>query len=137
MPAPGILSISNGTKKNGTDMEARTIFAGNPATEEWIENANFHGPIPKKVKFVDGGMISNFPINVFHSKSKSVPRKPTFGVKLSTYRDSCSDVDDLGGFVGSMISTMRHDSDNEFLIDNPDFKNLNLWSIPEVFCMKP
>ena len=23
-----------------------------------------------------------------------------------------------------MISTMRHDSDNEFLIDNPDFKNL-------------
>jgi NTE family protein len=98
--------------------------AGNPATAEWIENANFHGPIPKKVKFVDGGMISNFPINVFHSKSKSLPRKPTFGVKLSTYRDSCSDVDDLGGFVGSMISTMRHDSDNEFLIDNPDFKNL-------------
>jgi NTE family protein len=98
--------------------------AGNPASEAWIENANFHGLIPKKVKFVDGGMISNFPINVFHSKSRSIPRKPTFGVKLSTYRDSSSDVDDLGKFVGSMISTMRHDSDNEFLIDNPDFKNL-------------
>ena len=98
--------------------------AGEPATEAWIENANFHGPIPKKVKFVDGGMISNFPIYVFHSKSRSVPRKPTFGVKLSTYRDKSSDVDDLGSFVGSMISTMRHDSDNEFLIQNPDFKNL-------------
>ena len=98
--------------------------AGEPASEAWIENANFHGPIPKKVKFVDGGMISNFPIYVFHSKSRSVPRKPTFGVKLSTYRDKSSDVDDLGSFVGSMISTMRHDSDNEFLIQNPDFKNL-------------
>lgn len=98
--------------------------AGQPANESWIKHANFHGLIPQKVKFVDGGMISNFPINVFHSKSKSVPRKPTFGVKLSTYRDECSKVDDLGGFMGSMISTMRHDSDNEFLIQNPDFKNL-------------
>jgi NTE family protein len=31
-------------------------------------------------------------------------------------------VDDLGSFIGSMISTMRHDADNEFLIQNPDFK---------------
>ncbi len=98
--------------------------AGQPASDLWIEQANFHGPIPKKVKFVDGGMISNFPINVFHSKSKNVPRKPTFGVKLSAYREESSDVDDLGGFVGSMISTMRHDSDNEFLIQNPDFNKL-------------
>lgn len=98
--------------------------AGQPANELWIKHANFHGSIPQKVKFVDGGMISNFPINVFHSKSRNIPRKPTFGVKLSTYRDECSKVDDLGGFMGSMISTMRHDSDNEFLIQNPDFKNL-------------
>jgi len=98
--------------------------AGQPANDLWIKHANFHGSIPQKVKFVDGGMISNFPINVFHSKSRNIPRKPTFGVKLSTYRDECSKVDDLGGFMGSMISTMRHDSDNEFLIQNPDFKNL-------------
>ena len=98
--------------------------AGQPANESWIKHANFHGSIPQKVKFVDGGMISNFPINVFHSKSGVVPRKPTFGVKLSAYRDECADVDDLGGFVGSMISTMRHDADDEFLIQNPDFKKL-------------
>ena len=98
--------------------------AGEPASDKWIEYSNYHGPIPEKVKFVDGGMISNFPIYVFHSKSRSVPRKPTFGVKLSTYRDKFSEVDDLGSFIGAMISTMRHDSDNEFLINNPDFKNL-------------
>ncbi len=98
--------------------------AGKPANEQWMKYANFHGKIPEKVKFVDGGMISNFPINVFHSKAGQQPRKPTFGVKLSAYRDECADVDDLGGFIGSMISTMRHDADNEFLIRNPDFEKL-------------
>ena len=98
--------------------------AGQPANESWIKHANFHGSIPEKVKFVDGGMISNFPINVFHAKPGNTPRKPTFGVKLSTYRDESANLDDLGGFIGSMISTMRHDSDNAFLIDNPDFQKL-------------
>jgi NTE family protein len=98
--------------------------AGEPATSDWIRQTNYFGPIPQKAKFVDGGMISNFPINVFHSKTKKVPRKPTFGVKLSAYREMYSDVDDLGGFIGSMISTMRHDADNEFLLQNPDFKKL-------------
>jgi NTE family protein len=73
---------------------------------------------------VDGGMISNFPINVFHSKGGNAPRKPTFGVKLSSYREECTNIDDLGDFVGSMVSTMRHDADNEFLIQNPDFQKL-------------
>jgi NTE family protein len=98
--------------------------AGEPASEEWIKLTNYFGPIPQKVKFVDGGMISNFPINVFHSKTGTIPRKPTFGVKLSAYREMFADVDDLGGFIGSMISTMRHDADNEFLLQNPDFRKL-------------
>ncbi len=97
---------------------------GKPASQEWIKNANYFGTIPQKVKFVDGGMISNFPINVFHTKSRRLPRKPTFGVKLSSYRRECADVDDLRGFIGSMINTMRHDSDNEFLLQNPDFRRL-------------
>ncbi len=98
--------------------------AGNAATEEWKKQTYYYGPIPSKVKFVDGGMISNFPINVFHSDPDKVPRKPTFGVKLSAYRQQFADVDELGGFVGSMISTMRHDADNEFLLRNPDFRKL-------------
>lgn len=98
--------------------------AGQPASHEWIKEANYFGTIPKKVKFVDGGMISNFPINVFHTKAARLPRKPTFGIKLSAYRRECANVDDLRGFIGSMVSTMRHDADNEFLIQNPDFRRL-------------
>jgi len=100
------------------------VNAGQPANEAWVAQANYYGPIPKKVKFVDGGMISNFPINVFHISPGTVPRKPTFGVRLSSYRNQFSDVDDLGGFIGSMISTMRHDSDDQFLIENPDYEKL-------------
>lgn len=98
--------------------------AGKPASLEWISGANYFGTIPRKVKFVDGGMISNFPINVFHTSSLRLPRKPTFGVKLSSYRRECANVDDLRGFIGSMVSTMRHDADNEFLLQNPDFRRL-------------
>ncbi len=98
--------------------------AGKPANSKWITEAYYFGTIPKKVKFVDGGMISNFPINVFHTRSGRLPRKPTFGVKLSSYRRECANVDDLRGFIGSMISTMRHDADNEFLLRNQDFKKL-------------
>ncbi len=100
------------------------VNAGQPANNAWISQANYYGPIPDKVKFVDGGMISNFPINVFHTKPGTAPRKPTFGVRLSSYREMYANVDDLGGFVGSLISTMRHDSDDEFLIQNPDFEKL-------------
>lgn len=98
--------------------------SGEPATGEWIQLANYFGPVPQDVKFVDGGMISNFPINVFHSKPGNIPRKPTFGVKLSSYRQEFSLVNDLGSFMGSMVNTMRHDSDNEFLLQNPDFRKL-------------
>ncbi|MCD4731206.1 MAG: patatin-like phospholipase family protein [Bacteroidales bacterium] len=98
--------------------------AGQHVDEDWKRLTGYTGRIPETVKFVDGGMISNFPINVFHRPDGGVPRKPTFGVKLSAYREEFSEVDDIGSFIGSMVSTMRHDSDNEFLINNPDYQKL-------------
>lgn len=98
--------------------------AGGPATPLWHQLAGYKGTIPPAVKFVDGGMISNFPINVFHNQPGVLPNKPTFGVKLSVYREQFTNVDDIGSFIGSMVSTMRHDGDIEFLINNPDFNQL-------------
>ena len=42
---------------------------------------------------VDGGMLSNFPIEVFDRTDGKPPRWPTFGIKLSAKprRPSCSD----------------------------------------------
>jgi len=98
--------------------------AGKEEDENWIEYASYYGPVPPSAKFVDGGMLSNFPINVFHRPDSGVPRMPTFGVRLSTFRESFSPADSLGGFSGAMISTMRQIFDYDFLLKNPDYKQL-------------
>ncbi len=90
----------------------------------WDEHASYTGPIPPAVKFVDGGMLSNFPINVFHRTDGQLPTRPTFGVRLSTYRDNFVDVNNLMSFSGAMISTMRQIHDYDFLMRNPDYRTL-------------
>ncbi len=91
---------------------------------KWYEYARYNGPVPSEVKFVDGGMLSNFPINVFHRTDGGIPTRPTFGARLSTYRQDFSKVDDLLGMSGAMISTMRQIYDYDFLLRNPDYSKL-------------
>ncbi len=98
--------------------------AGKDNQTLWKDNAGYAGPVPPTVKFVDGGMLSNFPINVFHRKDGSVPRMPTFGVRLSTYRKTYNETNSLMGISSSMISTMRQIHDYDFLLKNPDYKKL-------------
>jgi NTE family protein len=90
----------------------------------WDDHASYTGPIPPAVKFVDGGMLSNFPINVFHRTDGQMPTRPTFGVRLSTYRDDFVEVKNLMSFSGAMISTMRQIHDYDFLMRNPDYRAL-------------
>ncbi|MBS4057957.1 MAG: patatin-like phospholipase family protein [Bacteroidales bacterium] len=89
----------------------------------WRKHTGYRGPIPETVRFVDGGMLSNFPINAFHMKS-GMPKKPTFGARLSTWRDACSKSESIGGLCGAMISTMRQLHDYDFLLKNEDYKQL-------------
>ncbi len=90
----------------------------------WDEHAKYFGPVPDKVRFVDGGILSNFPINVFHRADGAIPRMPTLGVRLSTYRENCSNTDSFVGFNGAMINTMRQIHDYDFLMKNPDYRKL-------------
>jgi NTE family protein len=91
--------------------------------KRWLELVSYHGEIPPEVSFVDGGLLSNFPINVFHNKT-AVPRLPTFGVRLSTYRDAYNKTGSFFQFAGSMIATMRHIYDFDFILRHPDYKNI-------------
>lgn len=52
--------------------------AGKDNDEKWYEYARYNGPVPSKVKFVDGGMLSNIPINVFHRKDGGSAHKTHF-----------------------------------------------------------
>lgn len=90
---------------------------------KWRKHTGYHGKIPASAHFVDGGMLSNFPINAFH-RSSGAPKKPTFGARLSTWRDQYSNTGNLMGFCGAMISTMRQLHDYDFLLRHPDYKQL-------------
>ncbi len=90
----------------------------------WYEHCRYSGPVPADVSFVDGGLLSNFPINVFHRSDGGVPRMPTFGVRLSTYREEFTEIKGLKNMLGAMISSMRQIHDYDFLLRNPDYSQL-------------
>jgi NTE family protein len=97
---------------------------GQKKDEKWMEHCRYSGPVPPTVSFVDGGLLSNFPINVFHRTDGGIPRMPTFGVRLSTYREECSNINGLKSMLGAMISAMRQIYDYDFLKRNPDYSQL-------------
>ncbi len=42
---------------------------------------------PATTRFVDGGILSNFPINLFYNPNVEVPRLPSFGIDLDDNKD--------------------------------------------------
>jgi NTE family protein len=104
---------------------AGTDQGGNPPgpRERWRRYAGYYGEIPPSVYFVDGGLLSNFPINAFHI-TRGIPKKPTFGVKLSAWRKSYSKITSPGNMTSAMVATMRQLHDYDFLVKNPDYNRL-------------
>lgn len=84
---------------------------------EWQQYIKVQRAMEPCALLVDGGMLSNFPINVFYNPAIPVPRKPTFGIKLE-YDDETTPkgIKSLTGFGGKLISTMRFFYDREFII---------------------
>lgn len=78
--------------------------------------------LPKTHHFVDGGVLSNFPIDAFHNTSR-VPLRPTLGVKLQWDEHNIT-VKGLPSVIGGAFNTARHAMDNEFIKKNPDYKRL-------------
>lgn len=77
----------------------------------------------KIVSFVDGGILSNFPINVFHNPNIKVARMPTFGVKLEDEKHIKPGEENkakpkLLTFLGQVFSTIRFYYDRDFLKRN-------------------
>ncbi|MEP7377683.1 MAG: patatin-like phospholipase family protein [Chitinophagaceae bacterium] len=85
-------------------------------------------------RFVDGGMLSNFPIREFHVPPSTLPNYPTFGVLLSprTPGDNKDDAtsrkrffaEPVFKYIVSFISTFRNFYDSDFLFSNPEFLQL-------------
>ena len=89
----------------------------------YIPESHNGAVVTKKSRFVDGGMLSNFPIREFHSPR--VPRFPTFGIKLGLEEaNSFQDKQTLLDYIYSFFNTFKEFYDNEFLNEDPDTSKL-------------
>ncbi len=99
---------------------------------------HYHNPFPNdkvklKARFVDGGMLSNFPIREFHKTSGGPPRFPTFGVllsdiglnnrkKIKSIKGNVLPGATLMQYLKSFFKTFRNFYDYEFLFSNDEIK---------------
>lgn len=91
--------------------------------------------------FIDGGSISNFPVDLFHNNDIFYPRLPVFGVKLTSDLDiltdkGCSSKEVLRtplSFSGNIINTLKGFNDKTFLTK---YSFYDLYSIQTVNCGK-
>lgn len=111
--------------------EVDDIPRGVEAMDLWKEEVGYKGEIPESVYFLDGGIMSNFPINLFHPPPKATrrgaytpPRCPTFGVKLGASRTEPREVNSPFSLIGTMFSAARQATDMDFLWRNKDYSRL-------------
>lgn len=89
----------------------------------WDKHLNWQNEkknIPDKVQFIDGGTLSNFPINVFYNPNYPVPRMPTLGIRL---QDGIIDAanrsnNSLTNYIASLFATIRFNFDRDFITKN-------------------
>ncbi|MEX0966240.1 MAG: patatin-like phospholipase family protein [Bacteroidia bacterium] len=101
----------------------KNIPTGPGQRDKWKEKSGFLGNIPEEVFFIDGGMMSNFPIDLFHNFN-SVPTAPTFGVKLGVDRVSPNNISKFPQMAGATFDSIRNVHDYTFLQKNPDYRHL-------------
>ncbi|HEX5715399.1 MAG TPA: patatin-like phospholipase family protein [Thermoanaerobaculia bacterium] len=92
------------------------------AYERWERLASFDFP-PHEAVFIDGGIMSNFPIDVFHEPHR-VPVAPTFGVKLGTERRDRRQIGTATHLLTRVFDSARHSLDYDFITRNPDYHQL-------------
>jgi NTE family protein len=107
-------------------LEIKRIPKGPKAKTYWDDDAGYNEAIPSKCLFVDGGVMSNFPIDLFHIPN-IVPRCPTFGAKLGQDQRLKKKIDNPLDFFGAVFNSARHTLDYDFIKRNPDYKNLVTW----------
>ncbi len=100
-----------------TDIDRNSSF------EIWQKHLNWQNAdkkIPYRAQFIDGGVLSNFPINVFYNPNYPVPRMPTFGIRLQDgVLDNNRAADKtFTGYLASMFNTIRFNFERDFITKN-------------------
>ncbi len=100
----------------------RHVPQGDAARQRWKDKAGYRGELPLDAYFVDGGVLSNFPIQTFHIEGE--PSAPTFGAKLGGERTLPKEIDGPGALAGAIFDSARHVLDYDFILRNPDYRKL-------------
>jgi len=105
------------------------VDKNNPKIKEaWMEHFGEADDIPDVARFIDGGMLSNFPINIFYNPKVIEPRLPSWGIDLDDTdpNEKAHEQDNvpwsLGSYLGRLFNTIRYYYDKDFLIKNNVFK---------------
>lgn len=91
--------------------------------------------VREKGILIDGGSLSNFPINLFHNPkiSGKEPRMPIMGVRIMDEdpeeKIPITKKMSFTGFAGKIIDTLRNNEDNSFLAINPFYKKYSIADI--------
>lgn len=73
---------------------------------------------------IDGGSLSNFPINLFHLDHIKEPRVPIMGARIMDEKPASSQKVNFtfSSYVGNVMNTLRNNEDTAFLAINPFYK---------------
>lgn len=93
-----------------------------PRNADWTR-VGFQGPAPARIHLVDGGIMSNFPIDLFHDRTQT-PTRPTLGARLDLDRVEARKVEGPLDLFWATFDASRHCRDFEFFMSNPDFEHL-------------
>ncbi|HWF61201.1 MAG TPA: patatin-like phospholipase family protein [Nitrospira sp.] len=100
-----------------------TVNDCSPNRSLWRDLAGYEGTPPQHVMFMDGGIMSNFPINVFHQPYR-VPTAPIFGAKIGIEGTEPTEITKPSQLLGAVFDAARHTLDDDFIKANPDYKHL-------------
>ncbi len=80
---------------------------------------------------IDGGSLSNFPINLFHLRHIKEPRVPVLGARIVDAKPVVNSRQNLtfGNYLGNVINTLRNNEDSSFLAINPFYKEHSIAEI--------
>ena len=101
----------------------KSLPQGARAVENWERLASYDNAPPTEAIFLDGGIMSNFPIDVFH-RTDAEPAAPTLGVKLGTDDRKPQHIKRPASLGLAAFNAARHSLDYDFIKRNPDYKHL-------------
>jgi len=104
-------------------LRIENVPQGQDAQDRWDKLASYTEEPPSVCTLVDGGIMSNFPIDLFHLQNQ-IPKAPTFGAKLGTDKRRSEKIDWPLPLAAAVFRSASHCLDYDFITRNPDYKNL-------------